>query len=182
MSDSNDKTGLVPLEQAKSLVPPYLNGQASLQTPIEMGQIYRYEVMVDDLALINSMNGPLYMKEFLKAKELASSYYSKLILDYEQAKNETKRQYALSYLERSQVYIADKKLKDTDETKKQYVCIDPQYTVAKDKEDMFKALVTLVGNKVDKFQNAYEASKKIYESTRDAVGSRTSLPSRTDEQ
>jgi len=164
-----------------SMVPSYLNQSSALQVGLDMTEIYKYEHMIEDIAIVNSMNGPLYMKEFLKAKELVSSVFSKLVLDYERAKNETKKQYALAYLERSREYITAKGLKDTDETKKQYVSIDPGYQKAKEEEDQLRAMSTLIGNKVDKFQNAYEATKKIFETSGNAFGSRSSLPSRSDE-
>lgn len=166
---------------AGSEIPAYLNQSSVMQLTLDMTSIYQYENLVEDIAVVNSMNGPLYMKEFLKAKELTSSIYSKLILDFERSKNETKKQYALAYLERSEDYIKSRNLKSTDETKKQYVQIDQQYQAAKDGEDMLRALITLVGNKVDKFQNAYEASKKIFENAGNPMGGRSSLPMRKDE-
>lgn len=160
----------------------YQEPGAGMPVPLDMTDIYKWENMVDELAQVNSMNGPFYMKEFLKAKETCSSYYCRLIYDHEQAKNRTKTEYALSYLERSQVYIREKGLKDTDETKKQYVQIDEAYMKAKDIEDMLKALVTLMGNKVDKFQSAHDDAKKIFDSTRDPRGSLPSIPSGKDGQ
>jgi hypothetical protein len=180
MSDSNENKVSV-VEPAKPLVPSYLNHSSALQPTLDMTAVYKYEYMVEDIAVVNSMNGPLYMKEFLKAKELTSSFYSGLLLDFERAKNETKKQAALAYLERSQDYIKARGLKDTDETKKQYINLDAGYQQAKDKEDMLRALCTLMGNKVDKFQNAYEATKKIFENSGQAIGSRTALPSYKDE-
>lgn len=163
-------------------LPAYLQNPSALQpSTIDMTSIYQWEQMVEDIAIVNSMNGPHYIKEFLKAKELTSSIYAKLILDHERAKNETKKQYALAYLERSHEYIKARGLKDTDETKKQYVQIDHAYMAAKDEEDKLRALVTLIGNKVDKFQNAYEASKKIFENTQNPYGSKTALPMGKDE-
>lgn len=176
-----EEAGLQTVGVKLEMIPAYLNSQSAMPLSLDMTDLYRWEHKVEDIAIINAINGPLYMKEFLKAKELSSSYYSKLILDYERAKNETKKQYALAYLERSQDYIKARGLKDTDETKKQYVSIDNGYQQAKDTEDMLKALVTLMGNKVDKFQNAYEATKNIYNNSREAQGPRSALPSYRDE-
>lgn len=169
------------LQIAGVTAPAYLDHPSTLPLTLDMGAVWNYEHMIEDLSMVNSMNGPLYMREFLKAKELVSSIYSKLILDYERAKNETKKQYALAYLERSQDYIKARSLKDTDETKKQYVQIDNHYQKAKDEEDALRAMITLIGNKVDKFQNAYEATKKIFENSSDPRGSRVGMPVRSDE-
>jgi len=161
---------------------PYTEPQAGLGIPANMRDIYQWESMIEEIPRVNSMNGPFYMREFLKAKEVTSSYYCKLMYQYEQAKNKTKIEFALSYLERSQGYIKANGLKDTDETKKQYVQIDAAYNAAKDNEDMLKALVTLMGNKVDKFQSAHDDVKKIFDSARDPRGSLPSIPSGKDAQ
>ncbi len=170
-------------EEATALAPPLqLEPKAGYPVPIDMTDIYRFEVMIQDIVNINAMNGPFYMREFLKAKELASSYYCRLLFDYEQAKNRTKTEFALAYLERSEDYIKTRGLKATDETKKQYVAIDASYNKAKDTEDRLKALVTLLGNKLDKFQSAHDDAKKIFDVSRDPSGSRPAIPSGRDSQ
>lgn len=178
---SNAASNTVDAEVLSSL-PTYLDQPAGLAVPLDMSHVYRYEQLVLQLPQVNNINAPMYMMEFLKAKELTSTFYCKLLLDYERAKNKTKEENALAYLERSQDYIKNRGLKDTDETKKQYVQIDPRYKQAKDQEDMLKALVTLIGNKVDKFQAAHDDTKKIYDQTRDPRGYGASLPSKRDEQ
>lgn len=160
----------------------YQEPKAGLPVPMDMTDIYKWEAMAEELTSVNSLNGPFYMREFLKAKEICSSYYCRLMFDYEQARNKTKQEYALAYLERSEIYIKDKGLKSTDETKKQFVAIDRRYQEAKDREDMMKALVTLMGNKTDKFQALHDDAKKIFDSTRDPRGSITGLPSGRDGQ
>lgn len=158
-------------------VEKYQEHKAGMPVPMDMSEIYKYEALVEDLAGVNLMNGPFYMREFLKAKELASSFYCRLLFDYEQARNRTRTEQALAYLERSEDYIKARGLKSTDETKKQYVAIDKGYQAAKDKEDMLKALVTLMENKVYKFQAAHDDAKKIFDSLREPRGSISSAQS-----
>lgn len=160
----------------------YSEPKAGMPVPMDMTDIYAYEAMVEEITGVNGVNGPFYMREFLKAKELSSSYYCRLMFDYEQARNKTKEEYALAYLERSETYIRERNLKATDETKKNYVLIDRRYQEAKDREDMLKALVTLMGNKVDKFQAAHDDAKRIYSQAGDPRGSLPGLPSSKDAQ
>jgi len=160
----------------------YSEPKAGMPVPMDMAEIYRYESLVEELTSVNLLNGSFYMREFLKAKELASSFYCKLLFDYEQARNRTKTEYALAYLERSEDYIKSRNLKSTDETKKQYVSIDKQYQSAKDQEDMLKALTTLMENKVYKFQSAHDDAKKIFDSLREPRGSVSGAQSHRDAQ
>jgi hypothetical protein len=151
---------------APSFVPPMFG----MRVPIDMSDIYRVEAMFDEITRINSMNGPYYMQEFLKGKELASSYLCKLIFEYEQAKNQTKESYAIAYLEKAEEYLKLRNIKSTDEAKKQYVQIDEAYKKAKDKEDALKALMTLMSNKMDAIQSAHDDAKKVYDQSRDSRG------------
>lgn len=163
-----------------SAVVPYREPDAGIAIPLDMTDIYSYEQMIRTLPTINALNGPYYMQQFLLALDTASSYYSKSMFDLEQAKNRTKEENALAYLERSEDYIKLKGLKSTDETKKQYVQIDSQYKAAKDREDYAKALTIYLGNKVDRFQSAHDDAKKIFDAARDPRGSKGALPSGRD--
>ena len=149
-------------------LPPYKEPESGLPVPINMAQIYEYEQMVHAIATINNLNGAYYMREFLNAKELASSYYCRLMYDFEQAKNVARRAQAVAYLVNSEEFLKQKGIKSTDESKKQYVQLDSEYIAAKDNQDKFEALMTLMQNKVKKFQDAHDDVKKIYDHTRDA--------------
>ena len=160
----------------------YSEHQSGLPVPIDMTDIFKYEAMIEDITKINSINGPLYMQEFLKAKELASSFFCKLLLDYERAKNRRKEAEAVAYLEKSEEYLKTKGLKSTDGAKQHYVQIDPEFQKAKNEEDCLKALVTLFESKVFKFQAAHDDAKKIYDQSKDPRGSLPSIPSGRDAQ
>ena len=162
--------------------PPFSPSQSGLHVPLNMTDIYRYESMFEEITRINSMNGPFYMQEFLKGKELASSFLCKLIFEYEQAKNNTKEAYAIAYLEKSEEYLKVRNIKPTDEAKKQYVQIDESYKGAKDKEDALKALMTLMSNKMDALQAAHDDAKKVFDQSRDPRGSAMALPQGRDGQ
>lgn len=162
--------------------PTYKEPAAGLPVPLDMTEIYEYESMITAIANINNMNGAFYMREFLNAKELASSFYCRLLYDFEQSKNKTKEACAIAYLERSEQYLKEKGIKSTDEAKKQYVQIDADYKKAKDRQDMYEALMVLMKNKVDKFQSAHDDVKKIFDSTRESRNSISSLPSGKDGQ
>lgn len=161
---------------------PVYQHESAFPVPMDMTDIYQYEKLVDDITTVNSVNGSFYMREFLKAKELASGFYAKILFEYEQAKNETKEKYALAYLEKAEDYALRRNLKLTDEIRKQYAMTDQSYKDAKAKEDCYKALSILMGNKVDKFQSAHDDAKKIFDQSRDARGSITALPSGRDAQ
>lgn len=149
-------------------MPPYKEPTAGMHVPVNMTEIYEYEKMVHAIATINNMNGAFYMREFLNAKELASSYYCRLMYDFEQAKNKAREAAAIAYLVNADEYLKERGIKSTDEAKKQYIQIDPDYKLFKDRQDQYEALMTLMQNKVKKFQDAHDDVKKIYDLTRES--------------
>lgn len=154
--------------ETQMTLPPYKEPEAGMPVPLDMTQIYEYEQMVHAIATINNMNGAFYMREFLNAKELASSFYCRLMYNFEQAKNKAREAAAVAYLVNADEYLKEKAIKSTDEAKKQYIQIDPAYKRAKDNQDKYEALMTLMQNKVKKFQDAHDDVKKIFDHTRDA--------------
>lgn len=165
----------------QELAPVYRH-ESAFPVPMDMTDIYQYEKLVEEITNINQINGAFYMREFLKAKELASGFYAKVLFDFEQAKNEAKEKYAIAYLEKAEDYAKARGLKLTDEIRKQFAQTDHSYKESKAKEDCYRALVTLMGNKVDKFQAAHDDAKKIFDSMRDPRGSTVALPSGRDSQ
>ena len=178
MSDMGDSS----LQGAGRNSAPFSPPQWGLNVPLNMTEIYRYEAMFEEIVRINSMNGPFYMQEFLKGKELASSFLCKLIFEYEQAKNRTKEAFAIAYLDKSEEYLKARSIKPTDEAKKQYVQIDEAYKKAKDSEDALKAFMTLMSNKMDALQSAHDDAKKVFDQGRDPRGSTLAMPQGRDGQ
>lgn len=147
-----------------------------LPMPIDMTEVYQYEALLGEIVRVNTMNGPLYLQETLRGKDAISNFVSKLTFDYEQARNRTKQACAIAYLEKSEDYIKAKGLKSTDETKKQYVQIDPEYMKAKNEEDMLNALLILMENKMGTMQSAHDDVRAMYKSQADGRGSSLALP------
>jgi hypothetical protein len=168
--------------EAQMSTPTYKEPSAGMPVPLDMTAIFEYEQMIHAIATINNINGAFYMREFLNAKDLASSYYCRLMYDFERAKNKAKEAYAIAYLVNSEEYLKEKGVKSTDEAKKQYSQLDPAYQAAKDNQDKLEALVTLMGNKVKKFQDAHDDVKKIFDHTRDLNRSITGAASGRDGQ
>jgi hypothetical protein len=160
----------------------YVEPRAGLPVPMDMTEILHYQSMIAELTNVNNINGPLYMREFLKAKELATSFYCRLLFDYEQSKKTRKEAEAIAYLEKSVDYLKARNIKETDAAKNAYVQIDDAAKGAKDVEDMLKALLTMFEHKIASFQAAHDDAKKIYDSTKDPRGGLPSIPSGRDSQ
>lgn len=165
------------LEKGDSVAPFYEPPAGGMPLPIEMNILLKYEGLVENLVGINNMNAAFYMREFLKAQEVANSFYCRIMMDHEGARDRSRKAAAVAYLDTAQEWLKARDRKTTDEACKQYVNIDPLYLSAREEESCLKALAEFLKNKMDKFQSAHDDAKKIYDQTRDPRGSLTGAAS-----
>jgi len=168
------ETGLPPVS--------FSEPEGGMPLPLEMRGLLKYEGLIENLVTINNMNAPFYMREFLKAKELANSFYCRVMMDFELAKDRAAKAKAIAYLDTAPDWLEKRNRKVTDEGCKQYALIDTQYLKAREEEACLKALTEFLRNKMEKFQSAHDDAKKIYDQTRDPRGSLTGLASGKDAQ
>lgn len=165
------------LELGETVAPFYEPPMGGMPLPIEMAPLLKFDALIENIVSINNMNAAFYMREFLKAQEMANSFYCRVMMDHEGARDRSKKMGAIAYLDKSLDYLKAHDRKATDEACKQYVFIDADYTAARDEEACLKALTEFLKNKIDKFQSAHDDAKKIYDQTRDPRGSMTGAPS-----
>lgn len=156
--------------------------EGGMPLPLEMRELLKYEGLIENIVSINNLNAPFYMREFLKAKELANSFYCRVLMDYEMSKDRSAKAKAVAYLDTAPEWLEKRNRKVTDEGCKQYALIDPIYLKSREEESCLKALTEFLKNKMEKFQSAHDDSKKIYDQTRDPRGTASSLPSGKDSQ
>jgi len=145
--------------------------------PQDMTEIVQYDRLADDLVSVNSMSGPMYMRDFLKAKDVAARFHAKAIFEFEQAKTNAKKVWAVAQLDRAPTILAAKGIKTTDGNCEAYADQDPEYLAAKNMEAYWKALAIYLEKKVEKFTSAHDDSRKIFDKTADPKGSSLGLPS-----
>ena len=178
MSSEDQKGGEVTgLAQNVPTEPP-----KGFQMPLDMTEIWKYDKMVDEIALVNYTSGPMFMKDFLKAKDRVSSYHAKAMFEYESAKDRASKEKAVAYLERAPAWLESHGRKVTEEACKRYSDMDQKYLEAREIESYLKSLVTFLYHKLEKFQCAHDDSKKIFDKTSEPFGSKSSLPSGRDAQ
>lgn len=178
----NHEDLLKAVETGELPVSSYEQPSGGMPLPLEMHSLLKYEAMVDNIASINNMNAPFYMREFLKAKELSNTFYCRVMMDFEMAKDRSAKAKAIAYLDTATEWLEKRGRKVTDEGCKQYALIDAQYLKAREEEACLKALTEFLKNKMEKFQSAHDDAKKIYDQTRDPRGSITGMASGKDSQ
>lgn len=148
--------------------------------PIDMTDILKFQELVDDISKVNSTSGPYFMQELLKAKDMAGIYYSRVVLEYEKAKDESKKKASIAYLEKAQEYLTKQGRKVTEEACKRFVEVDEDYIKARSSEHYYKALAEFMKQKLDYFSSAHDDAKKIFGESKDGYGGMTGAASKKD--
>jgi len=147
------------------------------QLPIDMQKLTEYEKKIEQIPMVNAYNGPLYMKDFLEAKDLAAQFLAQVMFAHEQARDKSKKAKSIARLDKSKEGLALKGQKPTDKAIEAYSEQDPDYLSARTTEAYYKSLEAFLKMKVDKFQSAHDDVKKIYDRTKEPAGSITGAPS-----
>lgn len=131
-----------------------------LQT-IDVTKLVEYTKLINDIGGLNKMMAPNYLRDFINAMDATSSMLSKATKANLDAQNELKKAEAIAYLDKAGDYLAERGIKDTAESRKKYIDVDPAVGAARDKVAATEAMVTFLKNKYQAFRCAHDDVKKI---------------------
>jgi hypothetical protein len=128
---------------------------------IDVTKLVEYTRKISDIGSLNKMMAPNYLQDFINAMDATSSMLSKATKANLLAHSYCKRAEAIAYLDRAGDYLSDKGIKDTAESRKKYIDIDPDVTIAREKVAATDAMVVFLKNKYQAFRCAHDDVKKI---------------------
>jgi len=128
---------------------------------IDVTKLVEYTKKIQDIGSLNNMMAPQYLKDFIMAQDYTSSMLSQAVRFELDAKSALKTAEAIAYLDRAGDYLKSKGIKDTAESRKKYVPIDPDVQRAEALEAKATALVTFLKNKYFSFRQAHDDVKKM---------------------
>jgi len=128
---------------------------------IDVTKLVEYTKKIQDIGSLNNMMAPQYLKDFIIAQDYTSSMLSQAVRFELDAKSAVKTAEAIAYLDRAGDYLKSKGIKDTAESRKKYVPIDPDVQRAEALEAKATALVTFLKNKYFSFRQAHDDVKKM---------------------
>lgn len=151
---------LDPVEGA-TLVASKLDKLNSKFSTVDMTMLVKFEKKIRELGNINPMMAPQYMRDFIDAQDVCGVMLSTAILVQEKSKALLEEAESIAYLDKAGDYLSHKGIKDTAESRKKYIDIDPDVIKAKDIHAKSVALVTLLNNKLWNFKQAHDDVKKM---------------------
>lgn len=128
---------------------------------IDVSSLVKYSEKIKGIGGLSKMQASAYMQDFICAIDITGLMLTNALrLDID-AKSVLSSAESIAYLDKAAGYLKDKSIKETDNSKKMYVNIDPDVLAARDVKAKTEALVALLKNKLQVFRCAHDDAKKI---------------------
>jgi hypothetical protein len=134
---------------------------SDLTEKVDVTRLAHYVNKVQELASINKMLAPAYLRDMIVGQDVAANLLAKAIQSDGRAKTQVERAEAIAYLDRSREYLEARSIKDTSEARKQYVNIDEDVLIAKDQRAKTEAMVVYLKSVCSQLRQAHDDLKKI---------------------
>jgi hypothetical protein len=131
-----------------------------LQT-VDVTQLVAYTKLIGDIGSLNKMMAPNYLRDFINAMDATSTMLSKATKALLDAQTSLKQAEAIAYLDKAGDYLSQRGIKDTAESRKKYIDVDPSVKDARDRAAAAEAMVVFLKNKYQAFRCAHDDVKKI---------------------
>lgn len=132
-----------------------------LSTKVDVTRLAEYVNKIQDMASINKMMAPTYLRDMIVGQDIAANLLAKAIQADSKAKARVEYAESIAYLDRAKDYLESKGIKDTSEARKQYVNIDQDVVTAKDEKARTEALVQLIKCKLSQLRQCHDDLKKM---------------------
>jgi hypothetical protein len=135
---------------------------------VDITRLATYVNKVQELASINRILAPAYLRDMIVGQDVAANLLAKAIQADSKAKARLDYAESIAYLEKAREYLGRNDIKDTSEARKQYINIDPDVVAAKDVKASTEALVVLIKSRLNELRQCHDDLKKIiYDKTAD---------------
>jgi hypothetical protein len=128
---------------------------------VDVTKLVEYSKKVKDIAGLNKMMAPLYIRDFIQAYDVANTMLSVAVRYDIQAQTALDNVRSIAYLDKAGDFLKDRGIKDTSEARKQYVDMDQDVLKASDIKAKTTALVSFLKNKLQEFRMAHDDIKKM---------------------
>lgn len=128
---------------------------------VDVTRLATYVNKVQELATVNKLLAPAYLKDMIVGQDVAANLLAKAIQSDGRAKAQLERAEAIAYLDKAKEYLDSKGIKDTSEARKQYVNIDEDVLNAKEQHAKTEAMVVYLKSVLSQLRQAHDDLKKI---------------------
>jgi hypothetical protein len=155
------------------------NGEGLIK-PLDLSVLAPFDRKVQEVASINALTVPLFMKDFLVGIDEATRLHARAVFQHEQSKDITAARRSMATLDRAPGALKEQGLRVNEEFCKQFAMQDEDYLAAREAEGYWKAMVAYLEMQIKKYQGGLDATKGVAYQTRDPRGQSSALPSGRD--
>ena len=134
---------------------------SDLTERVDVTRLAIYVNKVQELASINRMLAPAYLRDMIVGQDVAANLLAKAIQSDSNAKTQLERAEAIAYLDKAREYLEFRGIKDTSEARKQYVNVDDNVVCAKELRAKTEAMVVYLKSVLSQLRQAHDDLKKI---------------------
>jgi len=128
---------------------------------LDVSKLSEYTKKISEIASLNKLMAPNYLRDFINAMDITSSMLSKAVKSNLDAKTELDKAKAIAYLDKAEDYCKSKGIKMSNGVREAFVDLDEDVIRAKDKLAATEAMVLFLKNKYQSFRCAHDDVKKI---------------------
>jgi hypothetical protein len=128
---------------------------------IDVKRLVQYTHLIKDIGSLNHMMAPAYLRDFIMAYDLTNMMLAEAIRYDIETKTAFDAARSIAYLDRAGDYLSKRNIKDSAESRKQYVDVDPDVQKAADLRAKTEALVAFLKNRLQSFRLAHDDVKKM---------------------
>jgi hypothetical protein len=136
---------------------------------VDITQLAEYVNKIEELSSVSKMMAPVYLRDFIIGQDVAITLLAKAVQADNKAKAALEYAESIAYLENAKAYLDAKGIKDTSESRKQYINIDPNVIEAKERKSLTEAMVVLLKGKTQELRMAHDDLKRITYDTSNAT-------------
>lgn len=129
---------------------------------IDITKILKYNEKLQDLTKgANTMNAPLYLRDFILAYDETNNLLVKATRYLSQAESALKMAQSIAFFDEAPVFLKERDMKDTVEARKQYIPLNEGVQRAENVKAFAESLVSFLKNKMMEWRLAHDDIKKI---------------------
>lgn len=129
---------------------------------LDITKILKYNEQLNNLTQgANSMNAPIYLRDFILAYDETNNLLIKATRYLGQADAALDVAESIAYFDEAPDYLKNKDVKDTSEARKRYIPLNPGVQDALRLKAQAEAMVAFLKNKLQEFRLAHDDIKKI---------------------
>lgn len=129
---------------------------------LDITKILKYNEKLENLTHgANTMNAPLYLRDFILAYDETNVLLSKAMRYLGQANAALNAAESIAYFDKAPDFLLQKSVKDSSEARKKYLPLDPEVQAAERVRGLAESMVSLLKNKMMEFRMAHDDVKKM---------------------